>query len=102
MSLDSTDVQKIAHLARLQINDADIPEYAQNLTNILDLVDQVADSEGVILGGAKHKGLLPLINVAHEDLDALFLPRLDLDDLVEVGFCVALILFDLTFNDIVI
>ncbi len=41
MSLDSCDVQKIAHLARLQINDADIPEYAQNLTNILDLVDQM-------------------------------------------------------------
>lgn len=41
MSLDSTDVQKIAHLARLQINDADIPEYARNLTNILDLVDQM-------------------------------------------------------------
>lgn len=41
MSLDSTDVQKIAHLARLQINDADVPEYATNLTNILDLVDQM-------------------------------------------------------------
>ncbi|MEH6473112.1 MAG: Asp-tRNA(Asn)/Glu-tRNA(Gln) amidotransferase subunit GatC [Halopseudomonas sp.] len=41
MSLDSTDVQKIAHLARLEINDADIPEYTQNLSNILDLVDQM-------------------------------------------------------------
>ncbi len=41
MSLDSTDVQKIAHLARLQISATDIPEYAQNLSNILDLVDQM-------------------------------------------------------------
>ena len=41
MSLDSTDVQKIAHLARLQINPADIPEYARNLSSILDLVDQM-------------------------------------------------------------
>ena len=41
MSLDSTDVQKIAHLARLQINDADVSQYAQDLTSILDLVDQM-------------------------------------------------------------
>jgi len=41
MSLDRTEVEKIAHLARLQINDADIPAYAQNLSNILALVDQM-------------------------------------------------------------
>jgi aspartyl-tRNA(Asn)/glutamyl-tRNA(Gln) amidotransferase subunit C len=41
MSLDSSDVQKIAHLARLQISSADIPEYAKNLSDILDLVDQM-------------------------------------------------------------
>ncbi|MDO6514149.1 MULTISPECIES: Asp-tRNA(Asn)/Glu-tRNA(Gln) amidotransferase subunit GatC [unclassified Neptuniibacter] len=41
MSLDRTDVDKIAHLARLQIEEQDAPEYAQNLSNILDLVDQM-------------------------------------------------------------
>jgi len=41
MSLDRTDVDKIAHLARLQIEEKDAPEYAQNLSNILDLVDQM-------------------------------------------------------------
>ncbi len=41
MSLDSSDVQKIAHLARLQISAADIPEYAKNLSDILDLVNQM-------------------------------------------------------------
>ena len=41
MSLDRSDVDKIAHLARLQIEEQDAPEYAQNLTNILDLVDQM-------------------------------------------------------------
>jgi aspartyl-tRNA(Asn)/glutamyl-tRNA(Gln) amidotransferase subunit C len=41
MALDKTDVEKIAHLARVNINEADIPEYTQNLTNILDLVDQM-------------------------------------------------------------
>lgn len=41
MSLDRSDVDKIAHLARLQIEEQDAPEYAQNLTSILDLVDQM-------------------------------------------------------------
>ncbi len=41
MSLDKTDIKKIAHLARLGIEDADIPEYVENLTNILNLVEQM-------------------------------------------------------------
>lgn len=41
MSLDRSEVEKIAHLARLQINETDIPEYADNLNNILALVDQM-------------------------------------------------------------
>ena len=41
MSLDRSDVEKIAHLARLEIDEADIPEYTQNLSNILDLVNQM-------------------------------------------------------------
>ena len=49
MSLDKTQVEKIAHLARLQIDPADAPEYATNLSNILDLVEQMdaVDTEGV-------------------------------------------------------
>ncbi len=41
MSLDSKDVEKIAHLARLAIDKADISGYAKNLSNILDLVEQM-------------------------------------------------------------
>lgn len=41
MSLDKNDVVKIAHLARLEIADADIPGYADNLSKILDLVEQL-------------------------------------------------------------
>ena len=41
MSLDKTDVEKIAHLARLAIDDGDIPDYARDLTNIFDLVEQM-------------------------------------------------------------
>ena len=49
MSLERSDVEKIAHLARLEISEADIPEYARNLSNILDLVEQMsaADTSGV-------------------------------------------------------
>ena len=39
--LDKSDVDKIAFLARLGINEQDIPEYATNLSNILDLVEQL-------------------------------------------------------------
>jgi aspartyl-tRNA(Asn)/glutamyl-tRNA(Gln) amidotransferase subunit C len=45
MSLDRSDVEKIAHLARLQINEADIPEYQSNLSNILELVDQMQQTD---------------------------------------------------------
>ncbi len=41
MSLDRTDVEKIAHLARLNIAEQDIQEYAENLSDILNLVDQM-------------------------------------------------------------
>jgi aspartyl-tRNA(Asn)/glutamyl-tRNA(Gln) amidotransferase subunit C len=41
MSLDKSDVMKIAHLARINIEDKDAEEYLANLTSILDLVDQM-------------------------------------------------------------
>ena len=50
MSLDSDDVKAIARLARLNIDEADVPLYATNLSNILDLVEQMnsVDTEGVV------------------------------------------------------
>ena len=41
MSLSQDDVKKIAHLARLSIDEADIPAYEKELSNILDLVEQM-------------------------------------------------------------
>jgi aspartyl-tRNA(Asn)/glutamyl-tRNA(Gln) amidotransferase subunit C len=41
MSLTKKDVENIAHLARLAIDDNDIPGYANNLSNILELVEQM-------------------------------------------------------------
>ena len=49
MSLEKSDVEKIAHLARLAIDENDVPEYARNLSNILGLVEQMSavDTENV-------------------------------------------------------
>lgn len=49
MALERKDVENIAHLARLAISEADIPEYAHNLSNILALVEQMSavDTTGV-------------------------------------------------------
>ncbi|MDH5300778.1 MAG: Asp-tRNA(Asn)/Glu-tRNA(Gln) amidotransferase subunit GatC [Gammaproteobacteria bacterium] len=49
MSLEKADVEKIAHLARLSLDEKDIPAYAENLSNILNLVEQMnsIDTSGV-------------------------------------------------------
>ena len=41
MALDASEVEKIAHLARLGIEAGDVPEYARNLSNILAFVEQL-------------------------------------------------------------
>jgi aspartyl-tRNA(Asn)/glutamyl-tRNA(Gln) amidotransferase subunit C len=41
MSLNSEDVVKIARLASLKIDEEQIPEFAQELSTILDLVEQM-------------------------------------------------------------
>ncbi|WP_455205067.1 Asp-tRNA(Asn)/Glu-tRNA(Gln) amidotransferase subunit GatC [Kaarinaea lacus] len=41
MALSKEDVVNIAHLARLAVNAKDIPEYEKNLSNILELVEQM-------------------------------------------------------------
>jgi aspartyl-tRNA(Asn)/glutamyl-tRNA(Gln) amidotransferase subunit C len=45
MSLDKTDVEKIAHLARLAIDENDIPHYAHDLNNIFNLVEQMSAAD---------------------------------------------------------
>jgi len=41
MSLSRQDVERIAYLARLQITEEQIPEFAKQLSNILDFVAQM-------------------------------------------------------------
>lgn len=49
MSLTHTDVLKIAHLARLAVNEEMLPKYVSELSNILDLVAQMnqLDTEAI-------------------------------------------------------
>jgi len=50
MSLDRSDVEKIAHLARLAVSEEEKDRYAADLSDILSLVEQMnaVDTEGVL------------------------------------------------------
>ncbi len=50
MSLNREDVLKIAHLARLGVADAEVERYADELSNILALVDRMnaVDTSAVV------------------------------------------------------
>ncbi len=52
MPLDRQEVEKIAHLARLTLEEQQIPFYAKNLSNILELVAHIND--------AKTEGIVPM------------------------------------------
>lgn len=41
MAISITDVEKIAHLSRLTISDSDKTKYAEDLTKILDFIEQM-------------------------------------------------------------
>ena len=41
MSLSRTDVEKIAHLARLEINEQEAQTFADSLSQILSLIEQI-------------------------------------------------------------
>ncbi len=49
MSLPKEEVEKIAHLARISLNEQDIPLYTHHLSNILTFVEQMnrVDTTGI-------------------------------------------------------
>ncbi|EXF43976.1 aspartyl/glutamyl-tRNA amidotransferase subunit C [Pseudomonas sp. BAY1663] len=49
MALERTEVEKIAHLARLGLAEADLPRTTETLNNILGLIDrmQAVDTSGI-------------------------------------------------------
>lgn len=50
MSIDRSDVERIAYLARLALDEQDIPAYTENLSSILNLVDEMQkiNTDGVV------------------------------------------------------
>ncbi|MFN2309584.1 MAG: Asp-tRNA(Asn)/Glu-tRNA(Gln) amidotransferase subunit GatC [Gammaproteobacteria bacterium] len=46
MALAASEVEKIAHLARLGIASEDVPAYARNLSSILAFVEQLSAVDG--------------------------------------------------------
>ena len=54
MTLEKTDVEKIAWLARLKLSDNDIPEYARQLSSILALVEQMNTVDTVSVAALAH------------------------------------------------
>ncbi|CAD5107994.1 Asp-tRNA(Asn)/Glu-tRNA(Gln) amidotransferase subunit GatC [Zestomonas carbonaria] len=49
MALERSEVEKIAHLARLGLDEADLPRTTETLNNILGLIDQMqaVDTDGI-------------------------------------------------------
>ena len=49
MALERSDVEKIAHLARLGLYESDVPRTTETLNNILGLIDamQAVDTDGI-------------------------------------------------------
>lgn len=57
MSLKRSDVEKIAHLARLAVSDHELDSVAGDLSNILDLVEQ--------MGAVDTSGITPMAHPLH-------------------------------------
>ena len=54
MSLTATDVKKIAHLARLNLSDADVKLYAEQLSHILNFVEQMNQTDTTHIEAVSH------------------------------------------------
>ena len=54
MALSKTDVEKIAHLARLQISDTDAVEVGQRVSNILAMIDQMQNVDTAAVSPMAH------------------------------------------------
>jgi aspartyl-tRNA(Asn)/glutamyl-tRNA(Gln) amidotransferase subunit C len=50
MSLNSADIQRIAHLARIEVSDAEVEATLTKLTGILGLIEQMqaVDTKGIV------------------------------------------------------
>lgn len=54
MKISADDIEKISHLARLQIHPKDIDTYAKDITRILDLVETMNDQDTASVAPMQH------------------------------------------------
>lgn len=54
MSLNASQIKEIARLARLEIDEKDIGLYAENLTNILNFVEQMSQVDTTDISPMAH------------------------------------------------
>jgi aspartyl-tRNA(Asn)/glutamyl-tRNA(Gln) amidotransferase subunit C len=72
MPLTAADVRWVAHLARLELSDAELESMARHLSSILDYVDQLKQINTDNVEPLAHP--LPIHNVFREDEPAPSLP----------------------------
>jgi aspartyl-tRNA(Asn)/glutamyl-tRNA(Gln) amidotransferase subunit C len=72
MSLSTDDVRKVAQLARLELTDADLARMQQQLSSILDYVDQLNELDTSGVEELAHP--LPVVNVFRPDEPTPSLP----------------------------
>ena len=66
----------------------------------LELIDEIAHGQRVVLGGAEDDGLFVLVDLIQKQLDPVGLAFLDFDDPVEVSFRVDFAGFDFPFDEL--
>jgi aspartyl-tRNA(Asn)/glutamyl-tRNA(Gln) amidotransferase subunit C len=66
MALSSDDVRKIAHLARLKLNDDELSLMTRQLGSILEYVEQLKEVSTEGVEPLAHP--LPIVNVFREDI----------------------------------
>ena len=54
MSLTTDDVRKVAHLARLGLDEAELDGYARELSSILDVVDHLGQADTADIAPMSH------------------------------------------------
>ena len=52
--IEENDIQKIAYLARMKIDENDLPEYAHSLNEILDFVEQMDNADTSSIDAMAH------------------------------------------------
>src|SRR6056297_2813269 len=69
------------------------------ISAVLHLVDQITNSQSVLLGGAKHQRLFPLVDLLQKHFHAVLFAFANLDDLIEVRLLISLADFNVTIHN---